>query len=170
MVVLFWSLWVCIWCQSFVVRLNTLTNQFFGSQEGMFWCYEVKMKAGSHQKLNPWLLVWAANAPPLCYKYWTTTSPEHAGVTAWMLQSHTWQPPGKEPILSGYSHSKYLGNKDRGKCSTYRELWEIVVVQVVVVEHWLPKQSPGFDSCQLPDVQFALFKMSETHSMANGET
>ena len=80
-----------------------------------------------------------------------------------MLQSHTWQPPGKEPMLSGYSHSKYLGNKDRGKCSTYKELGEIVVVQVVVVEHWLPKQSPGFDSHQLPDVQFALFKM------ANGE-
>ena len=45
-----------------------------------------------------------------------------------------------------------------------------MVVQVVVVEPWLPKQSPGFDSHQLPDVQFALFKMSETHSMANGET
>ena len=45
-----------------------------------------------------------------------------------------------------------------------------MVVQVVVVEHWLPKQSPGFDSHQLPDVQFALFKMNETHSTANGET
>lgn len=45
----------------------------------------------------------------------------------------------------------------------------MVVVQVVVVEHWLLKQSPGFDSHQLPDVQFALFRMRETHhSMANG--
>ena len=78
--------------------------------------------------------------------------------------SHT---PGSHQVKNPYWVVTPIPNtleiKTEENCSTYRELWEIVVVQVVVVEPWLPKQSPGFDSRQLLDVQFALFKMSETH-------